>query len=89
MSELEGFPNMSCGRWIIGGDWNAHDVQWDELVNSDDRGLELSDWVEGRGLVVCNDGTVTREERSSSRRSTPDVTIVNMLIQESYTWKVY
>ena len=68
---LDNLPDMREDRWIVGGDWNAHDGQWDLTAKPDKRGEELLDWIDEQQLIVCNDGSVTRKERGSDRKSTP------------------
>ena len=61
---------------IICGDFNAHHATWDEVQTEDDRGTELSDWVNLNSMAILNNGSVTRHNPSStadsSKGSTPD-----------------
>mgnify|MGYP003410999799 FL=1 len=70
------------------GDWNAHDICWDEFIESDDRGRLLIEWADGCGLNVLNDGSATRFDRGSSRRWVPDVTFVYVFLRNNCTWCV-
>jgi len=88
MNVLDRLPDMSEGRWIVGGDWNAHDVAWDEFVESDSRGADLVTWADGRGLHVLNDGSATRLERGSGRPSVPDVSLVSSCLRDICRWSV-
>jgi len=75
-------------RWIVCGDWNAHDGSWDPFVAGDERGAWLVEWFEERDLHVMNDGSGTREERGTGRLSVPDVTAVSRMLADDCSWQV-
>ena len=71
------------------GDWNGHHSCWDELAEPDARGEWLLEWFDDRGLAVLNDGAVTRRERGTVRRSTPDVSLVSRSVATNCRWAVF
>ena len=85
---LSKLPSMHSGRWVVAGDWNAHDRCWDLVSAPDARGGMLMEWADDVGLTVANDGGVTRVERGTSRHSTPDVTLTSRGLRDRCTWEV-
>jgi ribonuclease HI len=77
---------------IICGDFNAHHATWDEVQPEDDRGTEVSDWVNLNSMAILNNGSVTRHNPSStadsSKGSTPDVTICGSVWEHKAAWAV-
>ena len=88
LSVLERLPRMDAGCWIVGGDWNGHHTCWDAVAEQDDRGEWLLEWYDDRGLVVMNDGSMTRKERGTARQSSPDVTLVSRNMATDCHWSV-
>ena len=56
---------------LVLGDFNAHSSTWDELQPEDSRGDVLLGWACEHDLVVMNDGSHTRSNRSSPIQPTP------------------
>ena len=75
-------------NWVILGDLNAHHEAWDNLVDGDERGEKVMEWVDENRLMVINDGSATREERGTGRQSTPDVTICHEGLAGRTSWTV-
>ena len=82
---IKKLPKDEC--WLIEGDWNAHHHLWDNMVPKDRRGKGLNKWIkENRGFVL-NDGSVTRQERGTQRRSTPDITLCHESWVSRMEWR--
>ena len=75
-AELNRIPGEGEGSWVVCGDFNAHHRSWDEWTRADRRGEMVIDWMESRGLLLLNDGGVTRRGRGAGIdfKSTPDLT---------------
>ena len=73
--------------WVICGDWNAHHENWDNIVPRDSRGKQMAKWIEDNNMFILNDGNITRHERGTNRKSTPDITICHAAKTNMMTWK--
>ena len=75
--------------WVVCGDFNAHHRSWDEETRADRRGAMVMDWIESRGLLLLNDGRVTRRGRGAGIdfKSTPDLTLCSRDLAE-LSWEV-
>uniref|UniRef100_A0A1I8J844 PWWP domain-containing protein n=2 Tax=Macrostomum lignano TaxID=282301 RepID=A0A1I8J844_9PLAT len=73
-------------KWIVGGDFNAHDEAWDGEVEEDARGSTLTEWADDRNLVCLNDGSATRVSKGTGIRSTPDVTFCHNTQEQQWSW---
>ena len=80
-------PCMDVGKWIVCGDWIAHNACWYPFVESDTRGARLLDWCDDLGLHVVNDGSGTREDRGTGRMSVPDVSCGSL--SDACDWSVH
>jgi exonuclease III len=80
---------LPLGRdWVVGGDWNGHHDLWDNQVPRDARGNRLAAQVEDGRQIVLNDNNVTRQERGTDRKSTPDVTFCHESMADRTRWQV-
>jgi hypothetical protein len=88
-ADLRAMPGSDEGRWLVGGDFNAHHDDWDERVRCDRRGTMLMSWAEEREMVLLNDGSVTRVERGSGGPpSSPDVSFCSKDMPAKREWRV-
>ena len=55
---------------IILGDFNAHNLLWDQFQPEDARGERLLDWVIAHDLTVMNDGSYTRLNTKARHETT-------------------
>ena len=77
------------GPSVIGGDFNAHHVSWDEYAQGMPRGAELYNWVEENEVAVLNDGKPARaaQFQPGCGLSAPDITIVNSEAADRFSWQ--
>lgn len=83
-TELERFLNSIPKPFIVGGDWNAKHSLWGNADNNR-RGNMVHDVLENMGLVVLNNGSHTRFDRSRSS-SAIDLTITTSDISLCFCW---
>ena len=85
---LRALPDCREGRWLVCGDWNAHDVMWDEWVSGDRRGEMVLEWMSERELRLLNDGAATRRGRGTGNLSAPDLSMVSDDLAQDVQWEV-
>ena len=79
----------SSRNLFILGDFNCHHPLWDSRVTSDPRGEEVFDRVISSDLLPLNDpDTPTLLHRSSSIRSSPDISFAPSSLALSCSWEV-
>ena len=75
-------------RTIYAGDFNAHNILWDENQPEDARGDQVIDWMIDNSLHCLNDGSPTRINRSTGGLSAPDITFTSPDINTNIKWNV-
>ena len=77
------------GLSVICGDFNAHDVSWDEYAQDMPRRAELHNRVEENEMAVLNDGKPRRAARfqQGCGLSAPDTNIVNSEAADCFSWQ--
>ena len=79
---------LSRNLFIL-GDFNCHHPLWDSRGTSDPRGEEVFDWVIFTDLLPLNDpDTPTLLHRSSSSRSSLDISFAPSTLAFSCSWEV-
>ena len=73
--------------FIIGGDFNAHSMEWG-CTNNSPRGEIILDALEKYDSVFLNDGSVTRIQAPPNQSSAIDLTITNSNNSLCCEWKV-
>lgn len=74
------------GRVIIVGDFNAHNVVWDPVAATDNRGRLLLDCIESNQLVLLNIPGVKTYQHHTGSESVLDLAIVSKNIAAQCTW---
>jgi ribonuclease HI len=85
---LERLRGSGEGKWVVGGDFNAHHSLWESRGKMDARGRKLVEWADERGLTILNDGSVTWQGRGTGVTSTPDVTLCSEEVAGLVEWEV-
>ena len=72
---------------VVCGDFNAHNILWGS-EGTDYNGRVVEELLEGRQLVILNDGAGTRLDVSTGRESVLDLTIVSRELAAVCEWEV-
>eukprot|EP00760_Papus_ankaliazontas_P003651 PhM_4_TR11636/c8_g2_i1/m.6205 len=71
-------PALGPRAAFVGGDVNAHNIWWDELIPEDARGRNVvANWLIDHNMAIANDPTVPTRPRprvASQAASSPDIT---------------
>ena len=73
---------------LIAGDFNAHNILWDEGQPPDERGDKLIEWMVENDLTLLNSGESTRTNIATANGSTPDITFCGTLWRGKTNWHV-
>ena len=74
---------------IIVGDFNAHDVIWDDFARPNSRGNNLCDNMIEHNILALNDSTIhTRVDISNGNKSSPDISLVHESNTSCVNWNV-
>ena len=72
--------DSSGGGSLIAGDFNAHDIMWDEWAQETPMGNDIAEWTTSTGVKIWNSGEPTFY--SGGKKSVPDITMTTS------DWKV-
>lgn len=88
--EINNIINQLPRPFIIMGDFNAHNSNWDNEHNgADSRGRKIENIIQHQGLVCMNSGTPTHFNYSSGKKSAIDLVLATPNISVLYEWSVY
>jgi hypothetical protein len=74
-------------QFLLGGNFNAHSLLWDDSQPRDGFGTILEEWIMDNDLISLNDGSKTRVNRATTGKSALDVTLVHNSLVAGATWK--
>lgn len=83
------FDDQLNGKWLIGGDFNAHSPFWEKKCElcSNNRFVEN---IVDSNLILLNDGSITRIPDISKHRATAiDLTLTSPEIAPLCSWETY
>lgn len=87
MAHIDNIFNKVETPFIIGGDFNAHSMEWG-CENNSPRGEVIHDALEKYDSIFLNDGSVTRFQTPPNQSSAIDLTITNSNNSLNCTWEI-
>ena len=86
---LRTVQDQQHGKWIIGGDFNAHSPFWEKDCSNITSNRFVENIVDS-SFYLLNDGTVTRIPDVSKHRATAiDLTLISPELVPSCSWETY
>lgn len=79
------FSKLS-NKFIVGGDFNAHAIEWG-CANNSQRGELISEYMDRKNIVILNDGSFTRLNQPQNASSAIDLTLVDAATALKCCWK--
>ena len=74
---------------IICGDFNAHSLLWDTILQGDTRGYCIEDWLIDSNLTVINGDVPTRKaDKEGGNDSSPDISLCGSNWDNKIKWSI-
>lgn len=83
---LNAIFNKVSNHFIIGGDFNAHTIEWG-CANNSTRGDILLESFERNNIIILNDGSITRINQPQNVSSAIDLTLTDDSTALKCNWK--
>ena len=75
--------------FMINGDWNAKNLMWGSTI-TDNRGMNLANWLAKNNLVFINDGSPTYRNATTGKEDAIDLTITSLELKRFVVrWKIH
>jgi hypothetical protein len=82
-----GAIRVPAAQFLLGGDFNAHSLIWDDSQPRYGYATILEEWIMDNDSISLNDSSKTRINHATTGESAPDVTLVHNSLLAEATWK--